>query len=260
VLAGRHFDDDAYERDLVEASAELELFSRPERKLPRGNHRVYLAPAAVGELLRMFSWKCIGESYLRQGESPMLRLREGEDRLSPMVTLWEDFSSGDLPRFNSFGELAPERLCVIERGALKHTLVNARSAREYGVPSTGANVLESMQAPSLEPGSLPSAQALSALGEGLYISNLHYLNWSQRRAARVTGMTRHACFWVEGGKKVAPIEDMRWDDSIFRILGSELQALTAQAELVAEPKSYLQRELGRTLAPGALIRNFSFTI
>ena len=54
------------------------------------------------------------------------------------------------------------------------------------------------------------------MGTGVYIGNLGYLNYSDRTAGRMTGMTRFATFWVEDGQVVAPLNVMRFDDTILR--------------------------------------------
>ena len=42
---------------------------------------------------------------------------------------------------------------------------------------------------------------MQSLGTGLWVSNLWYLNYSDRRACRMTGMPRFACLWVENGDR-----------------------------------------------------------
>lgn len=64
-------------------------------------------------------------------------------------------------------------------------------------------------------GSLEQARILEALDTGLYIGNLWYLNYSDMPAARLTGMTRFATFWVENGQIRAPVSTMRFDDSLY---------------------------------------------
>ena len=110
------------------------------------------------------------------------------------------------------------------------------------------------------PGTLGASEVLAALGTGLYLSNLHYLNWSDPVSARVTGMTRYACFWVEGGEMVGPINNLRWDESLYDALGSQLLALGSQAEISPETGTYGQRNPGGVRAPGALIEGFNFTL
>ena len=72
----------------------------------------------------------------------------------------------------------------------------------------------------MAPGGLGREAIFKELGTGIYLSNLHYLNWSDSFEGRITGMTRYACLWVENGRIIGPIETMRWDDSIYRLFGS----------------------------------------
>ena len=69
----------------------------------------------------------------------------------------------------------------------------------------------------------------NALDSGLYISNLWYCNLSDRNHGRITGMTCLACLWVEQGQPVAPVNVMRFDESIYHILGDRLEGLTREA-------------------------------
>ena len=73
---------------------------------------------------------------------------------------------------------------------------------------------------------------------GSAIGNLHYLNYSDRPACRMTGMTRFATFWVEDGKIVAPVDVLRFDDTVYRMLGANLEALTAETELLLDAGTY----------------------
>lgn len=74
----------------------------------------------------------------------------------------------------------------------------------------------------------------TALGTGVAVSNFWYLNWSDRAAGRLTGMTRFASLWVENGEPVAPLSVMRFDDSLFRLLGSQLEALGRQVHRIPD--------------------------
>ncbi|HUQ73701.1 MAG TPA: metallopeptidase TldD-related protein, partial [Burkholderiales bacterium] len=92
------------------------------------------------------------------------------------------------------------------------------------------------------------------------ISNLWYLNFSDRPAGRITGMTRFATFWVEGGRIVAPVTPMRFDDSIYRILGSNLVELTSVPEMLPDPSTYGARSTSSARLPGALVNALKFTL
>jgi predicted Zn-dependent protease len=260
TYAGSEWDSAVYAKEIRTAAARLSVLERPARRVERGVYRAYLGPSAIEDLLGMFSWGALSESSIRQGASAFRLLRSGERSLSPLFTLTEDFSGGAVPRFNSLGEISPEKILLIEQGKLKNSLVSARSALEFGIPSNGASGEESPRSLALEAGTLDEADILKALGTGLYLSNLHYLNWSDQPGGRVTGMTRYACFWVENGEVIAPIENMRWDDSLFSLFGTELEALTRSRRVLPNIHSYAHRELGGMLAPGALVGKMHFTI
>ncbi len=167
---------------------------------------------------------------------------------------------GLTPRFNDLGEVSETVLPLITAGQVATLLVSARTSKEFGLASNGASVSEGPRALDVAPGTLDGTDILRELGTGLYLSNLHYLNWSDPVSARVTGMTRYACFWVENGEIVGPIKDMRWDESLYEALGSKLIALTQHTSIVPAVDTYFQRALGGSRTPGALIDNFTFTL
>ncbi len=259
TLAGQIWDKAKFQAQIEESKTQLQALNRPVKTIEPGRYRTYLAPAAIAEIMGMFSWGGVSESSLRQGGSALAKMREGK-HLSPLFTLKENFSRGTVPRFNSQGEIAPEQVPLIVAGELVNTLVNARTAKEYGVPSNAANGSESLRAPELSTGTLRTEEILAQLDTGLYLSNLHYLNWSDRVGGRITGMTRYACFWVEQGEIVAPIQDLRFDDSLYTFFGENLEAVTELQSFVADVDTYESRSLGGALVPGALIRDFTFTL
>jgi len=76
----------------------------------------------------------------------------------------------------------------------------------------------------------------------------------------MTGMTRFATFWVENGKIVAPVNVLRFDDTIYRLLGSNLEELTAETELLLDADTYGERRLRSVRLPGALVSEMAFTL
>ncbi|MBU6375361.1 MAG: Zn-dependent protease [Bdellovibrionales bacterium] len=260
TFAGSRWNRSEYLQDLDQSKRLLSAMENKPIRLNRGNYRAYLAPAAVADLVGMFSWGCVSERSIRKGESPLRFLRTGERRLSSLFSLTEDFTLGVVPRFNGEGDIAPERVPLIEQGHLVGSLVHSRTASEYGISSNGATAGEGFRSPSMDPGNLKREDILKSLGTGVYLSNLHYLNWSDSFEGRVTGMTRYACLWVEDGEVVGPIETMRWDDSLYRFFGSELLAITDFRSVIAETSTYHHRQLGGMLMPGILLKEMNFTL
>jgi len=104
------------------------------------------------------------------------------------------------------------------------------------------------------------ARALTALGEGILIGNLWYLNFSDRNRGRITGMTRFASFRVDGGRIVAPIGVMRFDDALFELFGSRCEALTDVAEFLPSALTWGARTLSSTTCPGLLVDGMDLTL
>ncbi|MEN9274225.1 MAG: metallopeptidase TldD-related protein [Gloeomargarita sp. DG02_4_bins_56] len=239
---------------------QLQFLTQPAKSVPPGRYPTYLAPAAVAELVGMLSWGGVSEAAMRQGTSALLPLQRGERQLASAFHLRENFQDIPAPRFNDQGDLAPVQLDLIRQGTLVQSLIGNRTAKEYGLIPNGAVQGEYLRAPEIRPGTLAADEVLAALDRGLYVSNLHYLNWSDQAAGRMTGMTRYACFWVENGQLVAPIENLRFDESLYHFWGEGLQGLTQTQALIPATDTYEHRSLGGVLAPGMLVQDFSYTL
>ena len=126
--------------------------------------------------------------------------------------------------------------------------------------ANGAGDGEMMSSLDVAAGGLPSSQVLAELDTGIFVSNLWYLNFSDRANCRITGMTRFATFWVENGEIKAPLNVMRFDDSLFRLLGENLLCLTRERELLISNESYGERGTSSARLPGALVKDFTFVL
>jgi predicted Zn-dependent protease len=73
-------------------------------------------------------------------------------------------------------------------------------------------------------------------------------------------MTRFATFWVEDGEIQAPLNVMRFDETLYRVLGENLVGLTAERELILDPNTYHGRSTDSARVPGALVEDFTFTL
>ncbi len=258
--AGTRWEPDQWAANLAHSKHLLALMDKPLQTVAPGQYRTYLAPRAVADLVGMMGWNALSASAWKQGRSPFKKLADKECKLSPQLQITENFGLGLTPRFNAVGEVSAQSIALIAQGELASLLVSSRTSREYGLVANGANESEAPRALDVAPGTLEEKDILKALGTGLYLSNLHYLNWSDPVSARVTGMTRYACFWVENGEIVGPIKDMRWDESLYEALGGKLLALTTHTAIDPAVDTYYQRALGGSRTPGALIDNFTFTL
>ena len=258
--AGFDWDAGAFARTAENAAARLEALGRAPVTVKPGGYRAYLTPAALNEIMGMLSWGGFGLAAHRTRATIFLKMIEGGARLNERVTLREATAEGAAPAFQREGFLKPAAVTLISEGGYGDCLVSPRSAAEYGVATNGASGGETPASLDMAAGELPETDALKALGTGIYVSNLWYLNFSDRSAGRLTGMTRFATFWVENGELVAPLNVMRFDDTIYRMLGSNLEALTAERSLLLDPGTYDGRNLESARLPGALLSEMRFTL
>ncbi len=258
--AGTSWDAAEFARKMESAREQVALLERPQITLPPGEYRVYLSPVAMADLLGTLGWDGFGVKALKTGVNTLGLVNRGDKLLHPSIAISEATSTGIAPCFQQDGFVKPDAVALVEAGRTIGTLNSARSASEYALPANGANAYESPESLALAAGTLAHADILPTLGTGIYLSNLHYLNYSDRQACRMTGMTRFACFWVENGKLVAPIAVMRFDDSFLRMFGQGLVALTHDRELVPDSGTYMARALGSVTTPGAIVQGFRFTL
>ncbi len=245
---------------VARARRDAAVLQRPVKILAPGDYRAYLSSAALADIVGMLNWGGFSAAAHQSGHSPLGRLRDGQERFDPRVRLFDDLAGVGVPRFQSDGFERPGRLGLVDAGQFQAALVSPRSAQEFSLPGTGATVHEVAEGLSMAGGDLDEAQALQRLGTGIAVSNLWYLNWSDRAAARLTGMTRFATLWVEDGEPVAPVSVMRFDDSLFRLLGSQLERLTRDVQRIPDTQTYDSRSFGALMSPGALLSALCFTL
>ncbi len=258
--AGTAWDASAFAAKMDGATARLEALARPPKTIAPGSYRVFLAPAAMEELFSLLSWGGFSLAAEKTATTPFIRMVEGGARLDPRITLAENSAEGLAPGFQGEGFVKPATVPLITKGVWTGSLASPRSAAEFGVAPNGADGAEAPVALDMAAGDLAAADVLRTLGTGIYVGNLWYLNYSDRNACRFTGMTRFATFWVENGEIVAPLNVMRFDDTIYRMLGENLVGLTAQRDLRVATDTYEARSTRSMRLPGAVIADLAMTL
>lgn len=258
--AGTEWKTDEFQAKMDDALKQLAILEREPRTIPPGDYRVYLAPGALADVVGMLNWGGLGLKSHRTKQTSLLRMITDNAQLDSSVTLSDNTADGVAANFQMQGYLKPDRVQLIAEGAHAECLISPRSAREYEVETNGADDSEGAASLDLAAGDIPMAEVLERLGTGIYINNVWYLNYSDRPACRITGMTRFACFWVEDGQIVAPLNVMRFDETLFRALGSNLIGLTKEREMILDAGSYGRRATTSARFPGALVENFHFNL
>ncbi len=258
--AGFEWSEEAFAEKVDRAAEQLEVLRRPAKTIEPGRYRVYLAPAAMQELMEMLCWGGFGLKDQRTKNTSLLKMVEEGKTLHPSVTIRENARDGIAPNFQGQGFARPDEVVLVRDGKLGEALVSPRSAREYDVACNGASAGEFPRSLDVAGGELRAEDVLDRLDTGIYVNQLWYLNYSDRPAGRITGMTRFATFWVDGGRIVAPLNVMRFDETVYRVLGENLLALTSERDFIPSSCTYESRSTESVRVPGAMVDDFAFTL
>ncbi len=251
---------DKFKKLLESGKQKLLALDNKEVKIKPDDYRVFLSPHALSEILEMLCWGGFSYKAHKIGTSPLHLMTKGETRLNKIVTISENVAKGITPNFHKDGFIKPDKTDLIVSGDYKKSLISPRSALEYSIKHNGAEYHESPVTIDVAPGDINEDQVLQSLQDGIYISNLWYSNFSDRNKARITGLTRFGCFRVQGSEYQGPINVMRFDETIYNILGENLIGLTDDQQLIMDCSTYDERSTFSTFLPGALVENFKLTL
>jgi predicted Zn-dependent protease len=243
-----------------ESKEKLKVIDHKEIILEPGKYRVYLSPSALNEIVDMLSWGGFSYKANKIGASPLHLMEKGEKSFSKMVSFSENLSNGISPKFHSDGFIKPETTELIVNGKYINSLVSQRSALEYSVNHNAAEYYEAPVSIHLNKGVINSNNILETLKDGIYISNLWYLNFSDRNNGRITGLTRFGCFMVENGEYKGPINTMRFDETVYNVFGDKLVGLTDKSQLLMDSGTYEERSTHSSTIPGAIVEDFKMTL
>lgn len=259
LYGGREWHDHEFQAIMAKKLAQLEQLSKPIMTLKKAKYRTYFSPSAVATLMSSL-WGLASRDAYQRGQCAFKKLVDGENNLSALFSLRENFTGGETPPFNEIGEIPPQILPVVENGHFKNLLCSTRSAKEYDLVSNFASPREGLRSPEILAGDISAEKEVETLGTGIYVSDLHYLNWSDVQHGSITGMTRFGCFWVENGQIIAPIKDLRFDETLYHFWGTGLEGFTNKIENFPTTGTYYQRNLGIVKAPGMLVNDFTFVL
>lgn len=247
-----------------EATEKAERTRDAETPAP-ATYRAVLEPYAISELLFYFGFTSLNALALLEGRS-YLSGRVGEQLFHPSFTVWDDgLDALGLPKAFDFEGVPKQRVTLIEEGVARDVVWDRRTAKQAGNgrSSTG----HGLAAPSQAFGPIPfnlsvgggdkSLDELAELvGDGIYVTRLHYLGIVDPREGILTGMTRDGTFRIEGGKVTRPLVNLRFTTS-FPELAAKLLGLGRDVTLVNRSDFYGERYPYGTLVPAVATEAFT---
>ena len=227
---------------------------------PPGEYAVVLSPLAVLDMVFALVSHGANGMAVEEGRSWM-NDRQGKKVVSPLISLYDDaLDPGGIPLpFDGEGQ-PRRRVEIIRRGVIGSPVYDRATAFRTGHDSTG----HTLPPASRSSGALPANLFLSAGGEspaqliagmerGLYITRFWYTRLVHARDCVMTGMTRDGVFWVEDGRIVRPVRNLRFTQSYLQALAG-VQALSQETAL-------LKAQYGEVYArvPALRLKRFRFT-
>jgi predicted Zn-dependent protease len=226
--------------------------------------RAVLEPYAIAELLQWFAFSAWnGLAFLE--ERSFFADRLGERVFDPKVSVVDD-RTADLARAFDFEGTPTAPLALVEEGVGRAVCWDRRTAARAGTQSTGhaGPPAERAWGPyptalRLAPGDAESLDELAELvGDGIYVTRVHYLGIVQPREGVLTGMTRDGTFRIRGGKIAEPLVNLRFTVAMPDLLG-EVPGLTRHTQLCGQSDFYDERYAIAARVPALATASFNVT-
>jgi predicted Zn-dependent protease len=226
--------------------------------LEPGRYPVVLEPSCVANLVTFLLNHGFGGRGVEEHRS---FVRLGELQLDAAVTLRQDVTHPGMVGLGFDVEGTPrETLDIVRAGVSSSVLLDRRSARKAGVPSTG-NAVEGPNSFGFVAGStvlLPGATTLDDLVRGLergvLVSDFWYTRVLDPRTLVVTGLTRNGVWLVEDGQVVRPLRNLRFTQSYAEALApGAVQGIGADLALFPEGHD------AAMLVPSLRLASWNFT-
>jgi PmbA protein len=228
--------------------------------------RAVLEPYAISELLFYFGFTSLNALALLEGRS-YLSGRLGERLFDESFTVVDDgLDPVNYPKAFDMEGVPKQRVSMIDEGVARDVVWDRRTAKQAGDGhvSTGHALAPPAQAfgpipfnLSMAAGDVASVDELAErVGDGIYVTRLHYLGVVDPREGIITGMTRDGTFRIEDGKVTTPVVNLRFTTS-FPALAAGLLGLTKDVTLVNRSDFYDERYPFGTLVPAVATDAFT---
>ena len=171
---------------------------------------VVLEPQAVGDLLAMAFFYGFDQRARDEGRSAF---SDYDGRLG-RLSLYSDPAHPVFPTPAFSGEGLPlEKSLWLDRGQLQQLRTSRYWAAKHG--------LEVKPAPNnlvLDGDGTALDRMVADTDDGILVTRFWYIRATDSRTLGFTGMTRDGTYRIENGEITGPVVDMRWNESVLRLL------------------------------------------
>jgi predicted Zn-dependent protease len=216
------------------------LAQDPEVYEPRPS-TVILEPQAVGDLLMMAFWYGFDQRSKDEGRSAFSSFAENLGKLS----FYSDPASEVFPTISFTADGQPlDKTLWLDEGKLQQLPTNRYWAakNELEVKPSPNNIILAGAGASLD-------ELIQSTDDGILVTRFWYIRSTDAKTLGFTGMTRDGIYRIENGEVTRPLVDMRWNESVLRVLNN----------VVASGKSVATGEFMSMAMPALKIEDFHFT-
>jgi predicted Zn-dependent protease len=253
---------------LLAERASRKVTPQEPAELEPGEYPVVLESDAVGTLLEFFGGLAFNGLAHVEGRGALVG-RLGRQVAAPSINLSDSPRLAlTLPRAYDAEGVPKTPLPLIQDGVAHRVVHDTRSAAVAGggAVSTGHAIAPGGAAGGPHPTNLVLAgggaqdvhELARPIERGIYVTRLWYLNVVHPKQALVTGTTRDGTFLIEDGRIARPLHDVRFTDSVLRILAAT-EALTGASRLTSDAEFYGRRFALGTVTPALRASGFRVT-
>jgi predicted Zn-dependent protease len=192
---------------------------------------VILEPQAVGDLLSMAFWYGFDQRAADEGRSAF----SSYDGTLGNLSLSSDPANELFPTlsFGGDGQLL-EKSIWLDQGR-RQQLVTSRywaKRQTLNAKPSPTNLIFSGDGNSLQ-------ELIESTDDGILVTRFWYIRSTDPKTLGFTGMTRDGSYRIENGVVTNPVVDMRWNDSVLRVLnhvaGSGMPVATGEFSAMVMP-------------------------
>lgn len=227
------------------------------RTIDPGAYTVILEPQAVADLMGNFGF-AFNARNAEEGRSVFSasggRTRLGEKMFDEKVTIVSDPWHPELPGSQSAqGGIPAERITMINAGVLENLTYNRFWAKQKGVKPTPGPVNSIFVANG------PTStidEMIKSTERGILVGRFWYIRSTDPRTASSTGLTRDGVWLIENGKIAYPLRNLRFNQSITRMLGPGNVLMASKSERVGGSEG---GGSSASFLPALKLKEFTFT-
>lgn len=216
------------------AAAAKSLAASFPKSISGGKYTVILEPAAVADLMNLLAKTVFNARAYLRGQSPVSNI--GQRIFGENINIWDDGldARGFAIPFD-FQGVPKQRLNLISRGVVANIALDNDTAAIMAKSGTGHSPAPGQVEPRpthifMEAGNAMLDDMIASTRRGILISRLRNLAILDPRSCLMTGVTGNGTLWIEGGKLISALPNLRFVQNLVEIfnevemIGDETQA------------------------------------